>query len=112
MLSEVKPPPSEHLPLPCAVSAEYGVRLARDPDEIRAAQRLRFEVFNLEMREGLESSYRTGLDCDRFDSCFDHIVVFHEATGELAGTYRVQSGEAAALGQGYYSEQEFDFEVF
>ena len=31
----------------------YGLRLARDADEIRRAQRLRFEVFNLELNEGL-----------------------------------------------------------
>jgi putative hemolysin len=33
----------------------------------------------------------------------------HKPTGELVGTYRVQTGANAALNLGYYSEQEFDF---
>ena len=36
-------------------------------DEVRAAQSLRFQVFNLELNEGLQESYVTGLDEDPFD---------------------------------------------
>lgn len=36
--------------------ASYAMRLTRDTKEIRAAQSLRFEVFNLELNEGLEHS--------------------------------------------------------
>ena len=32
--------------------------MARSADEVRAAQRLRFEVFNLELNEGLARSLR------------------------------------------------------
>ena len=46
----------------------YATRLARNAGEIRAAQTLRFEVFNLELNEGLEQSYLTGRDEDPFDS--------------------------------------------
>jgi hypothetical protein len=38
--------------------------MARSADEVRAAQRLRFEVFNLELNEGLAESHFTGLDAD------------------------------------------------
>jgi putative hemolysin len=79
---------------------------------VEAAQRLRFEVFNLELSEGLDRSFATGLDQDPFDAACDHILVFHGPTGELAGTYRVQTGLAAVAGIGYYSEQEFDFAPF
>ena len=47
----------------------YATRLARNMDEIRASQSLRFQVFNLELNEGLEESYATGLDEDPFDAC-------------------------------------------
>ncbi len=97
---------------PAGTSTSYSVRLARGPEEVETAQRLRFQVFNLELREGLDQSYATGLDRDAFDQSCDHILVFHEATGELAGTYRVQTGMAALGGLGYYSEQEFDFAPF
>ncbi len=44
----------------------YLARMARSADEVRAAQRLRFEVFNLELNEGLAESHFTGLDADVF----------------------------------------------
>ena len=36
---------------------DYTARLARDAKEVKAAQVLRFQVFNLELKEGLEQSY-------------------------------------------------------
>ena len=85
----------------------YRVRLATSREDVRAAQTLRFLVFNLEMQEGLESSYLTLRDEDRFDAACDHLLV--EFGGEVVGTYRMQSGEQAAAGQGFYGAQEFDF---
>ena len=37
------------------------------------------------------------------------MVVEHVPTGEIVGTYRLQTGECAAANIGYYSEREFDF---
>src|SRR5207248_11256867 len=84
-------------------------RMARSADEVRAAQRLRFEVFNLELNEGLAKSHFTGLDIDPFDAVCQHLVVENVPTGEIVGTYRLQTGESAAANIGYYSEREFDF---
>ena len=44
---------------------QYATRLAQDSGELRAAKALRYEVFNLELNEGLEQSHATGLDEDR-----------------------------------------------
>src|SRR6266498_2579709 len=87
----------------------YATRLARDAAEVRAAQALRFAVFNLELNEGLAESLATGLDADPFDQVCDHLLVEHRPTGEIVGTYRLQTGTTAAENLGYYSEQEFDF---
>jgi putative hemolysin len=76
---------------------------------VRRAQQLRFEVFNLELGEGLAESYATGLDVDRFDEFCDHLIVEELATSEIVGTYRLQTGQLAAANRGYYSEREFDF---
>jgi len=84
-------------------------RLARSADEVRRAQQLRFEVFNLELGEGLAESYVTGLDIDPFDEFCDHLIVEELATSEIVGTYRLQTGQLAAANLGYYSEREFDF---
>ena len=107
------------LPLPASMvraqpksSETYRVRLAASEADVRAAQFLRFVVFNLELREGLESAYDTCLDADRFDSVCDHLLVENVATGEIVGTYRLQTGITAARHHGYYSAQEFEFSPY
>ena len=89
--------------------ANYRLRLAASEQDVRAAQLLRFVVFNLELREGLEQSYATCLDADAFDPVCDHLLVEDVRTGEVIGTYRLQTGRKAAQNLGYYSAQEFDF---
>ena len=90
----------------------YRLRLATCIKDVQAAQRLRFEVFNVEMGEGLASAYESGLDADHFDHVCDHLLIEEIATGILVGTYRVQTGSAALSGIGFYSAQEFDFTPF
>ncbi len=69
-------------------------------------------MFNLELNEGLQKSYATGLDQDSFDRVCDHLVVEHLPSARVVGTYRLQTGLSAAVHLGYYSAQEFEFEVF
>ena len=104
-----------HLHHPTAADARartapaYRARLAATADDLRAAQALRFEVFNLELDEGLVQSYDTGRDEDPFDAQCDHLLVEDAELGTVLGTYRLQTGRRAAAGLGYYSEREFDF---
>ena len=95
-----------------ATAPAYSARLAATAGELRAAQALRFEVFNLELDEGLAQSWDTGLDTDPFDAVCDHLIVEDAASGAIVGTYRLQTGARAAAGLGYYSEREFDFRPF
>ncbi len=89
------------------------MRLATCEADLRSAQRLRFEVFNKELNEGLESAWLTGHDEDRFDDICAHLLVEENATGTIVGTYRMLPGPiAASSGLGYYSAQEFDFTPF
>src|SRR6266853_5159370 len=90
----------------------YVTRLAQTMEEVRAAQSLRFQVFNLELNEGLEQSYATGLDEDPFDAVCDHLIVEHLPSATIVGTYRLQTGRNAAACRGYYCAQEFEFQVF
>lgn len=87
---------------------KYVVRFARSAEELDALLRLRFEVFNLELREGLESSFLTGRDADEFDPTCHHLVVLDSESGETVGTYRLRTEEAAREGLGFYSAGEFD----
>ena len=88
-------------------SGRYGVRFASDATDLEQVQRLRFEVFNLELAEGLDESWQTGLDRDRFDAQCQHLLVTDEEYGRVIGTYRLQTGEAAAAAAGFYSADEF-----
>lgn len=93
-------------------SPVYRARLATSAADLRVAQALRFEVFNIELDEGLAQSYDTGLDADAFDAACDHLIVEDLAHGTVIGTYRMQTGRRAAEALGYYSEREFDFGPF
>jgi putative hemolysin len=92
--------------------AHYAMRLAQGTDEVRAAQTLRFEVFNLELNEGLAESHLSGFDEDPFDAVCDHLLVEHLPSRHIVGTYRLQTGKNAASHLGYYCAQEFQFSVF
>lgn len=96
---------------PCiyAEVGRYRLRLAHSLDDREAAYRLRFTVFNIELGEGLERSYETGIDTDHFDVFCEHLLVEDKSDGHVVGTYRMQSGSTAAMNVGYYSAREFEF---
>lgn len=87
---------------------KYVVRFARTREEIEAALKLRFEVFNLELGEGLASSFQTGRDCDQFDATCHHLIALDKTTDTVVGTYRVQTLEMVGSADGFYSAGEFD----
>jgi putative hemolysin len=95
--------------LPETESSEglYRVGFARDAAELDAVLRLRFEVFNVELGEGLASSWETGRDEDEFDLFCHHLLVEEQATGKIVGTYRLQTLEMAEAGLGFYSATEY-----
>jgi putative hemolysin len=86
----------------------FEVKITKDSGEIEEAQRLRFEVFNLEMQKGLQASYRNGLDVDEFDAVCDHLIVRDLKSRQIVGTYRLLLGSRAGASIGFYSEHEFD----
>jgi putative hemolysin len=87
---------------------DFEVKIAAEAGEIEEAQRLRFEVFNLELNKGLPSSYARGLDVDEFDPYCDHLIVRDLKSGAVVGTYRLLRGSQARRHIGFYSEKEFD----
>lgn len=96
----------------CGEVGAYRLRLAQSPEDRDKACRLRFKVFNIELGEGLQSSYSTGLDSDDFDLFCDHLIVEDRRDHRVVGTYRMQSGKTAGRNLGYYSAQEFDFSPY
>src|SRR5712671_2812385 len=73
------------------VHGKYVVRFARTREEVVAALRLRFEVFNLERSEGLATSFVTGRDEDEFDSTSHHLILIDRSRRQVIGTYRLRT---------------------
>lgn len=102
------------LPEPRPREASAEVVWVRHQDELRAAQRLRHQVFADEMGATLRTPAGTppGLDVDWFDDFCEHLLVrTRPADGSEAkviGTYRVLTPGGARRAGGYYSDTEFD----
>ncbi|WP_299660313.1 GNAT family N-acyltransferase [uncultured Ruegeria sp.] len=90
----------------------FTVKLVETEAELRAAQRLRYDVFVCELGGGGEMvDHEARLEQDRFDPYFDHMIARDDTTGEVVGVYRLLPGKRAAeLGQ-FYSEDEYDLSV-
>lgn len=97
---------------PCEGAAAFGkpelfVDVARDDEEIRAAQRLRYQVFAGEMGAQLHSD-TPGLDVDPFDTFCRHLIVRDRRNGEVVACMRVLLDTEARLAGSFYSETEFE----
>lgn len=102
------PPAPEALPNTRAKSGPYTLEFAQTEQELDDILRLRFEVFNLELGEGLNESYITGRDEDDLDRVFHHLLIRSSRTGKVVGTYRMQTRAMAERHAGFYSAGEFD----
>jgi len=89
---------------PKAGSARYTLRVAADEAEVRAAGRLRYQVFAEELGATLHTS-TPGMDSDEFDTYCDHLIVVEDASAEVVGTYRMLPPGRT---DGRYSAGEFD----
>ena len=85
----------------------WTVAWARHLDEVRAAQRLRYDVFAGEMGARLSGDL-PGHDMDLFDDFCEHLLVRDAATGQVVGTYRVLTPAQAKRAGSFYSDTEFD----
>lgn len=96
------------VPTTVAAAGRYVLRFARTPEDLDRIQKLRFQVFNMELGEGLDESFLTGRDRDELDGVFHHLIIESAVTGDVVGTYRMQTSEMAEAFGGYYSSGEFD----
>lgn len=90
-----------------ALAGKISVSWAKHQDEVRQAQRLRYNVFALEMGASLPKTV-PGHDIDLFDDYCEHLLVRDEATQEVIGTYRVLTPTQAKRAGSTYSDTEFD----
>lgn len=97
-----------------AVGTSLILRLARDARDLRAAQRLRYEVFVQELgATGASVDHAAQLERDAYDAHFDHLLLIDtrrdpDLLQDVVGAYRLLPPERVASAGGYYSENEFD----
>lgn len=90
------------------------VRLARDEQDLLAAQRLRYTVFVDELGgSGALVDHDRRLERDEFDPVFEHLILVDsrrdaEALDHVVGVYRLLTDERAAAFGRFYSEGEYD----
>ncbi len=94
-------------PVPAPAVGKISVSWARHQDEVRQAQRLRYQVFALEMGATLSKTL-PGHDIDLFDDYCEHLLVRDAASGQVIGTYRVLTPAQAKRVGSTYSDTEFD----
>lgn len=96
---------------------QFSLKLVETPDELLAAQRLRYKVFVQELGgHGNMVDDQNRLEMDQFDPHFDHLILTDNALtadpiDKVVGVYRLlPSDKAAKIGQ-FYSEDEYDLGV-
>ncbi|HPD93354.1 MAG: GNAT family N-acetyltransferase [Rhodobacter sp.] len=99
---------------PDRIRPHFETRLARDDTDLRAAQRLRYEVFVEELGARCDGADHTlRLERDALDPHFDHLLLIDPTVdpatlGHVVGVYRLLPQERAeALGR-FYSDGEYD----
>lgn len=97
-----------------AEESPYSVRLATSPQDVTAAQRLRYQVFVAELGgDGPLVDHAAGLERDAFDPFFDHLVLVDrridpETLSHVIGAYRVLPCDRREAAGRFYSEGEYD----
>lgn len=94
-------------PIEKSGSCSIEVVWARHQDDIRAAQRLRYDIFATEMGARLNTNL-PGHDVDLFDNYCEHLLVRDTLSKEVVGTYRLLTPEQAKRVGSTYSDTEFD----
>ena len=89
------------------------VRLSRTPDEIEAAQALRYRIFYEEMAARPSAEMVSGRrDFDEFDTVADHLLVIDHARGHgvegVIGTYRLIRRPSALRAGRFYTSDEYE----
>jgi putative hemolysin len=79
----------------------YVMKIAQTKSEVIECFKLRHEVFCKEMAG---RSTRTKMDYDEYDLFCDHLIIIHEETEQIIGTYRMNFSDTA---EKFYTDSEF-----
>ena len=84
------------------VCGPYELRMAQNQKEVIQCFKLRHDVF---CKELAGRSTKTKLDYDEYDSFCDHLIILHNPTQKIVGTYRINFSKNSNR---FYTESEFE----
>lgn len=97
--------------------AHLKLKLAGSEEDLRAAERLRYDVFVDELGgNGPLVDHANRFERDAFDPVYDHLVLIderrdREALDHVVGVYRLLTGDKAHDFGRFYTEDEYDLSV-
>lgn len=94
-----------HMPF-TILTEDFMIKIAESPEDIRAAQKLRHDIF---LEEWQGKVHETGLDFDDYDAIADHLMIVDRKNGLLVGTYRLI---CSTFSKKFYSQNEFHLDEF
>lgn len=103
--------------MPRPTEDHFELRLAATPEDIRAAQHLRYRVFVQELGgDGAMVDHDAQLEMDAFDPVYDHLLLLDRCRGDtvrerVVGVYRLMRSDRVAEAGRYYCEDEYDLSV-
>lgn len=86
-------------------SRRYTIKFAKTEEEVEAAQRLRYNIFKEELDRNF--LFENGIDKDKYDDQAHHLIVVHNESDTIIGTYRLQSYDQAKQGNGFTTDVRF-----
>ncbi|MFK7870819.1 MAG: GNAT family N-acetyltransferase [Roseobacter sp.] len=93
-------------------STSFSVALAETEEDVRAAQRLRYDVFVEELGGGgALVDHEARLEQDRFDPFVDHLILRDSSDNRIVGVYRVMRRDQADQAGQFYSADEYDLDA-
>ncbi len=96
---------------------QFETRFARSDEDLKASQRLRYDVFVDELGgDGNLVDHDARLEADEFDPSFEHLMLLDRTRPggvmeQTVGVYRLLSGENVRQTGRFYSESEYDLSV-
>ena len=92
-----------------ASSPRFRTSIASSNEDLRSAQRLRYDVFVSELGgKGSLVDHVQKLERDRFDPFVDHLLLHDDSIGAVVGVYRLMRPEMALAAGQYYSQDEYE----
>ncbi len=87
-------------------SDKYEIGIAETDQEIDEVHKLRYDIFNVELDEGIKENDAIKRDIDKFDAHCDHLIV-KDSDKKIIATYRIHPSWKMHK-EGFYTATEFE----